>query len=254
MKRIYNHRPDKPDSRDHLFNRSAHFADVPLPAEYDPRAAMPPILDQGNLGSCGLNSSGNLVFATMRKNGLAAAFLFSRLAVYYDVRKAMKTLKEDSGVENRDVMKILSKGGYAPETLWTYDISKFTKKPPKIYYAEAKKHFALEYLSLDTTNLTEIKTCLAQGFTFFFGFDVYSSFESETVAKTGIMPAPNEKKEKLLGGHDVHAVGYSDAKQAIICQNSWGESWGNGGYFYFPYKYFTDPSHVDSAWTIRKCD
>ena len=39
-------------------------------------------------------------------------------------------------------------------------------------------------------------------------------------------------------GHMVSIVGYNDDKNHFIIRNSWGEYWGDGGYFYIDYEYF----------------
>jgi C1A family cysteine protease len=39
-------------------------------------------------------------------------------------------------------------------------------------------------------------------------------------------------------GHAMVAVGYDDAKQAFLIQNSWGPSWGNKGYGWFGYDFW----------------
>ena len=39
------------------------------------------------------------------------------------------------------------------------------------------------------------------------GIMVYESFESDAVAKNGIVPMPNLATEQLLGGHDILVVG-----------------------------------------------
>ena len=54
-----------------------------------------------------------------------------------------------------------------------------------------------------------MKDCISSGYPFVFGFSVYESFETDEVAKTGIMPMP-QKNEKVLGGHAVSAVGFND--------------------------------------------
>ena len=83
-----------------------------------------------------------------------------------------------------------------------------------------------------------MKTSLASGHPFVVGISVYESFESEDVAKTGMVSMPDIYKETCLGGHAVLVVGYSDITQKWIVRNSWGDKWGDKGYFYLPYLYF----------------
>ena len=61
---------------------------------------------------------------------------------------------------------------------------------------------------------------------------------SANAARTGVIPVPKPSSEQLLGGHAILAVGYDDAKKAIIFKNSWNTTWGDHGYGYFPYGYF----------------
>jgi len=101
------------------------------------------------------------------------------------------------------------------------------------------------------TNLTLLKTALAEGYPAVIGINVYESFESDQVAKTGIVPLP-KRGEQLLGGHAILAVGYKDdtkikGQGVVICRNSWGENWGDKGYFYLPYSYFAH--YVTDMWT-----
>lgn len=103
-------------------------------------------------------------------------------------------------------------------------------------------------------NLKSIKECLAEGFPFVFGFAVYESFVSNKVAETGIMPMPNIRKERMLGGHAVMGVGYDDTKKMVLVRNSWGKEWGENGYFWMPYDFISNPGHCQDFWTIRYVD
>ena len=98
--------------------------------------------------------------------------------------------------------------------------------------------------------IDQFRGCLAAGFPFVFGFSVYESFESRTVARTGEMPMPR-MRESLLGGHAVLAVGYDDDTGRFLARNSWGPRWGLGGYFTMPYDYLLDAGLSDDFWTIR---
>ena len=91
---------------------------------------------------------------------------------------------------------------------------------------------------------------LAEGYPFVFGFTVYESFESQSVADTGVVPMPGSG-EAVLGGHCVVAVGYDDSKRQFIIRNSWGTGWGLNGYCLMPYEYLLNPRLASDFWTIR---
>ena len=70
--------------------------------------------------------------------------------------------------------------------------------------------------------------------------------------------------DKILGGHAVCAVGYDDTKiiknshhgvaetiGALLIRNSWGTSWGNGGYGWLPYEYVLKGLATD-WWSLLK--
>ena len=125
-------------------------------------------------------------------------------------------------------------------------------QPSPQCYADAIHHKALGYQSIDQ-NLADMKGCLASGYPFVFGFTVYPSFESEVVARTGIVPMP-AAGETTIGGHAVLAVGYDDRKNMFIVRNSWSANWGIGGYCYMPYAYLLDDNLTSDFWTIRVVD
>lgn len=221
-----------PDARDKLY--MARLKDLP-PVEYDLRPLMPAAYDQGQLGSC----TGNAVAAAMEyerdRQGLSD-FVPSRLFIYYNERALEGTVSSDSGAVIRDGIKVVNREGVCPETLWPYDIGVFTVKPPKRCYVAAKKDTAVQYEAIQT--LGDLKDAVASNLPVVFGFTVYQSFESQSVAQTGVMPMP-KPGEATVGGHAVVAVGYSDPKSHVIVRNSWGSSWGDHGYFYMPYEYVT---------------
>ena len=96
-----------------------------------------------------------------------------------------------------------------------------------------------------------MKSCLAAGYPFVFGFVVFTSFESDIVASTGVVPMPTPT-EQSVGGHAVLAVGYDDATQRFKVRNSWGIDWAQNGFFTIPYDYLTNNELSSDVWTIRK--
>jgi C1A family cysteine protease len=122
-------------------------------------------------------------------------------------------------------------------------------KPGPACYKEALDHQITSYRRILT--LDEMRRCLAEGFPFVFGFTVYESFESQEVAKTGIVQMP-QPSERSIGGHAVLAVGYDEAQRRFIVRNSWGTGWGQKGYFTIPYDYVSNRNLSDDFWTIRR--
>ncbi len=241
MKRNYTWRPDLPDHRDHLF---AHDAAAALPAHVDLRPQMPPVYDQGQEGSCTGNAWAALIQHLYPAHGEP-----SRQFIYRAERVIEGTVRSDSGAQIRDGAKALAMVGVCAETEWPYDKAHFATKPPPKVYADALKNTISAYARV--TTLDGIKASLADGKPVVFGFSVYDSFESDEVARTGVMNLP-VKGEKLLGGHAVLIVGYDDVSQRVIVRNSWGDQWGQAGYFTMPYAYVTNRSLSDDFWQVTK--
>lgn len=212
-----------------------------LPAIVDLRKKMPPIYDQGELGSC----TANALCTLAGYNNLS--FFGSRLFVYYNERVLQNSVDFDSGATLEDGITSLKKHGICKEKLWPYDISKFSVRPPEICYDNAKKHLTLEATNV-MNNIMSIKKSLFHGYPMVVGIMIYESFESAAAKKTGIVPIPLPN-ESFLGGHAVTVVGYDDTKQMWIMGNSWGNSWGINGYFYLPYAYLTSDM-ASNLWNI----
>jgi C1A family cysteine protease len=248
INRKYGWAPDLPDQRDHLYSAPQPVL-AKMPAKKDLRSGCPPVYDQGQLGSCTANAiSGAIQFD--QKKQKVKVFVPSRLFIYYNERDMEGTVNSDAGAQIRDGVKSVANVGVCPEIEWPYDINKFANKPTPKCYTDAKKCQAVGYQRLDSSNLNQLKGCIASGFPFVFGFTVYDAFESQEVAKTGVVNMPGPK-EKVQGGHAVLAVGYNDATQRFSVRNSWGKDWGIKGYFTIPYTYLTTTDLADDFWTIR---
>jgi len=222
-----------------------------LPPKVDLRSDCPDVYDQGQLGSCTANAIGAaLEFDQLKQS--ESAFTPSRLFIYYNERAIEGTVKQDSGAFLRDGIKSLAKQGVCPEEEWPYRIRDFTKKPNRKCYSDARKHQITSYHRIGTVH--EMRTCLADGYPFVFGFTVYEAFESAAVAKSGVLNLPG-KKENVIGGHAVMAVGYDDSQKRFIVRNSWDTDWGQKGYFTMPYDYLDPEKNLaDDFWTIRTAE
>ncbi|MDP4094167.1 MAG: C1 family peptidase [Bacillota bacterium] len=253
----YNLKRDTSDPRDFRFSRSMPVhPDVVLPKSVDLKQKCPPVYDQGKLGSCTAN-----VGCTCRAMLLDEKDInLSRLFLYYIERNFEESVKEDSGASLRDCCKSIYKIGVCEEKYMPYDEDDFKTPPSKRAVLNAFKYRISAYKLL--SNLDEIKQNLAlRQQPVMIGMDVYESFESHDTAKTGLMPMPG-KNEKKLGGHAVLIVGYKDIVRTsgfftkhqdksgyLIVRNSWGDKWGDKGYFYMPYEYI--PKNTYDYWIME---
>lgn len=247
-KRVYKLKLDTEDLRDKVFRSMRFTTKAVLPKSVDLRSGCSQVVDQGELGSCTANAIASGLREYWEKQAGKLTPL-SRLWLYWEERNMEGTVNEDAGAFIRDGMKVLQKMGCAPEADWPYDVAKFTEAPPTKATTDAALFKITEYHRV--TDLTALKSALAEGYPVVLGIGVYESFESDQVAKTGIVPMP-KRGEKLLGGHAVLAVGYKDdanniGQGVVIVRNSWGRSWGDKGYFYLPYSYFA--KYVTDMWT-----
>ena len=191
------------------------------------------IFDQRDLGSCVANA-----FATSIRIITQQKLISSRLFHYYNSRAvAGYSIEEDTGLEIRDACKGVVLYGVTQEANWAYVTSRFSELPPLNAYNKTNVMSNFKY-SFVNQNLNAIKLCLTTtNAPIIFGINVYDSFLTPAVAKTGIVPMPNTITETLQGGHCVVIVGIDNKNQAFICINSWGVSWGNKGFFTLPYNY-----------------
>lgn len=222
------------------------------PTKTSMRSYCSPVEDQGQYGSCTGHASVGAVEIYERR-AYGKHIDASRAFVYWCARKLLG-LTGDTGAYLRTVMGVLALYGVPPEQYWPYRADYIDKEPPAWVFGLAGNYKAGQYFKC--RNLDEIKLNLANGIPVMFGFTVFSSVAmAET---TGLIPYP-DPSENIEGGHAVLAIGYDDAKKigqdvgALEIRNSWGKGWGDRGYGWLPYRYFTGtPALADDAWALVK--
>jgi C1A family cysteine protease len=233
---------DTVDNRDYKYQVTAKVS----PNVVDLRQYCSPIENQGSLGSCTGQSIAGAIELLNKRNGKPTDV--SRLFIYYYERALLGTINYDSGAYIRDGIKVTNHNGVSLERYWPYDISKYKLEP-----VNEAKNDALTRKVTRYERVADFNGCidaLSNGYPVVVGFYVYQSFMSATVARTGNMPYPNTKRERLLGGHAVLLVGYNKSKKVFIVRNSWGTSWGDKGYFYMPFDVIK-PNMSSDYWVIK---
>lgn len=242
-------KPDLPDPRDFV---SPVPALRTLPPSVSLRDKMPVVYDQGDLGSCTANAiAGCVQYQQMLQNEAEGSNVPSRLFIYYCEREMEGSVAYDSGALIRDGMKVVNQIGAPPETDWAYDVTQFAAKPPAQAYTDAANYKTLKYARVYRSSYY-LRSHIVVGRPIVFGFTVFNSFWNSAGDPPYIcaMPAPNESVD---GGHATVCVGYkttSDGHILYEIRNSWGSSWGDGGYFYMPEAYLLDKGLSSDFWNI----
>lgn len=242
-----------------------------LPSKMDNRKWCSPIEDQGQLGSCTANA-GVGMYEYMENKAFGRYIDGSRLFLYKATRLLMgKEGFGDSGAYIRSALGAIRLFGIPNEEFWPYtdDPVQFDRMPDPWLWALGQNFQSLTHFRLDNSdnadeNIKRIKEYVTNGYAVDYGFYVYTSID-DSWSNGGIIPFPLTTEE-LLGGHSVLIVGYDDGKVAtnkrdnstttgcFLIRNSWGESWGDHGYGWFPYEFFQPKFNgdvlADDAWTI----
>lgn len=260
--RRYGWLEDAPDPRDRRYapafaTGTLGAAALPLPTRVDLRlsSAGIPIYDQGSLGSCTSNAACFLFQYVETAQRNSVVFPPSRLFLYYNIRAAKGQIDQDTGATCRDSLKSATATGLCSEGLWPYVVDDFRDKPTQQCYDEATKSKVLGYTSV-AGDLYSLKCALFENHPVMFGLRIYSSFDG--IGSSGLMPIPNTETEKYQGGHCVCLVGYDDTIMfgggivgGFVVRNSWGDSWGAGGYFFMPYVVATNSGIARDYWFIN---
>lgn len=249
--------PQHPDLNDFEFLPTVAAQSIPQQFQLDISGI--PVLDQGQQGSCTGHGTSGIVMFDQKKQGLPIV-VPAREFIYYNARVYEGSQDSDSGALVRDAVKVVAKLGVPSDSDFPYNDQVFNVKPPDQAYTDAIKQEATVYEAVRYPHLNQ---AVASGYPFVFGFTVYESFESGTVASNGVVPIP-EKGESVLGGHCVWCYGYNSAysnwsapdgsiypARSKKCRNSWNEGWGYRGDFYLPQWYF-DNQQCSDYWVIRQ--
>lgn len=232
--------------------QSQRYGQAELPSKVDLRPHMTRVEDQAQLNSCAANAiAGAYEYLAKRAHGDADDM--SRLFLYYNARR-IDGIQGDRGVSLTGSIDALYEAGVCREKTWPYHEEYVNRRPPQRAYREGER-FRLKQAQRIQTDLFEMKHCLAEGYPIVFGMALFDSFDR--AARNGKVPMPRRGRDTGRSSHGLHAmlaVGYSDANQAFVVRNSWGERWGDGGYCYVPYGYMANPEYVFEAWTIRALD
>ena len=248
----YGCKRDTFDHRDHrkVYDMVPSYHSHP---QVDLRKNVVKVYDQGNLGSCTANAlCAAYTFDLKKKTVLISSHDLvdpSRLFLYYNALKLTDTIITDSGCSIREALKAFKRNGVCQESDWPYNPYRLTIEPSRTCYGNAKGNVISEYKRIVHQDVSQFRACLKEGYPFVFGFEVFTSFDCSDNQYHGQMPMPTAHDE-VRGSHAVMAVGYNDNARQFIILNSWGDKWGDKGYFYMPYDFIQHPKYCFDFWKI----
>ena len=223
-----------------------HLDETSLPGRVDLRAECPPVEDQGPIGACTANAVVGALEYLQRRGGLDHIDL-SRLFVYYNARQLGDCTDVDSGTCLSHVLAGVLAHGACEESLWPNHADKVTVRPSQACYDNAQQHQAIEFAMtpLGERTMQAVARGLPVVFTTFMPRSYY-----DAAADTGEAPPPGTAQGPVDVGHCMLIVGYDTGGQYWIARNSWGESWGDGGYFRIPFLTLQAYSVPEHFWVI----
>ncbi len=250
----YHYRP--PPANHPLLKTARSLAVTPgtvLPSLVDQRPVCLPIRNQLQEGCCSGFATGALreslhclAAGALLGEPLSPAYLYAR------TRMLEGTFPNDVGATLADEMTTLVNYGVCPESVLPYSGNAAEGPTPAADVAAVPFRIAaavrVGFGSMNSIDAVRYALAVA-GTPVVFGMAISASFE--TTGSDGLVPLPGPAEvDKPLGGHAMLCVGYDDTKQRLIVRNSWGESFGDKGYFYIPYALV--PTFYE-AWTASPC-
>ena len=212
-----------------------------LPTSVDLRSGMPPIYDQGNLGSCVANATIAALSYMNRKVNKNSFYMGSRLYQYFVGRGVDAILDQDASELTSDVglyvdtgVKSVQQYGILSESLYPYNINKYAYLPPSSVFVTAQQNKTISFSSI-VKNLTTLQTYLSNNIPIIIGINAFSSIFTPIQGRI----ADPTNNQQPIGGHCILIVGYNNTTSLFTIRNSWGTGWGNSGYATISYAYIT---------------
>lgn len=230
-----------------------------MPTTFDFSADMPPIRNQGSLGSCTSFALDGIV-SYFNKQAKGKTIQTSTLYAYKKSRDLDKSVG-DTGSYLRTAMKCLKMYGWVEEKRYPYIQAKYDNVIPRDLIDYGIENQAISYVRIDSmqqplnTLVDELKKYLLKKIPIMFGFSVFTSI-NQSNTNGGLIPYPTVG-EGLDGGHAIVLCGFNDdivipntvdkstTKGGFIIRNSWSNRWGKNGFGVLPYKYITNQIALD---------
>jgi hypothetical protein len=236
QQRILNVRPDTPDIRDRFYEPAL----VRLATQVEHTGGY--VLDQGTEGACtGFALAGVINLLNMMRG---QSFTASPRMIYEMAQKHDEWPGEDyEGSSCRGAIRGWKNMGVCGDDDWEFVVNKPDELTIERAMAARKNPIGAYYRLWP--NIVDYHTALNEVDAIYVSARVHSGwFDPKTDGRGLAIIQPDPKP---AGGHAFAIVGY-DA-DGFIVQNSWGESWGKGGFAIWRYSDWQ--ASVSDGWVFR---
>ncbi|WP_462317553.1 C1 family peptidase [Marinilabilia sp.] len=207
---------------------------------------VPPVRSQGRYGTCTAWATGYYARTIMyaREHDLSPADLeddsnvFSPLDIYLSISHGDNC----GGSWPGSAMKVMQERGIATLATAPYEnLGDCSQGPKPSWTAEAANYKIESYRTVDHLSAEDVKSYIQKGqpvqISCILGLDFAYKNDGEVMYEDDYSAPPEEH-----GRHAMCCVGFDDNKGrngAFLVVNSWGDNWGDAGYFWADYDYFT---------------
>ena len=215
-----------------------------LPASYDLSQYLPPIGNQGQYGTCVAWSVGYYSKSATEAIALnrstadltAASNQISPKDLFLAIPDSKKGASNCNGTNFTDALDILqSRGAASLQTVPYSGITDCSSSNVQANWTTAATQHKIKYYRKIEASVNSIKEKIANKLPVMFGAKVYSNFQSWNTADVY-----SSLSGGFQGNHAITIIGYNDGigpGGAFKVVNSWGDTWGSGGFIWIDYNF-----------------
>ena len=226
-----------PETNEESYSQIKSFKEIP--SSFENRTLK--IKDQGRLGSCVGFAASNIKDTQELINHPGKNYELSPLFIYAECKK-IDGIPNTEGTYLHVACDVLRRLGVCLERTFPYSDNRVIRPTPPEAFKEAEGFKIKRFAKVNT--LEEVKQAIVHEGSVLGGVFVTSSFMTP---ERGFVPLPGGS---FLGGHAIAFVGYDDnleftysngrrMKGFVKFANSWGSGWGDRGFGWLPYEFFT---------------
>ena len=242
-KRILNCLPSKDRDKDWAFGNAAAAGVVAAPAALPPskdlRESWWKIGNQGGTGSCvGWGTADALLrwhFVKANRLGkdekLSVRYVWMASKETDEFTNAPTTFIETDGTSLKSALDVVRKYGVVTDKVLAFASGKLYKDEANTFYALASQRKISSYFNLGT-NISNWRTWLATKGPILIRLNVDATWDNASATHGNL---DIYQPQTARGGHCVAFVGYTPDR--FIVRNSWGTSWGDGGFAFASLQY-----------------